>query len=467
MKSFSLVGLFSFLTPHPNPLPVEGRGNRKRTFYSDLKTRWHTTGSGVQCLKFFGGISILAVTLLVLAGCENVASVTGKSFNVRDYGAIGDGTNSDTAAFQKALDVCAAGGGGQVIVPSGNYLIGSVQMGSHTALRLQKGSVIIGSGDANEYPMISVRWEGRWEIGRRGLIYATNAEDIAIIGPGVIEGNAKMAAPQNPRGSVVLEPVFCHGVYWEGFSVTQGGNWATHPACCTDVGIYNVSITGRRDGIDVDSCEHVIIDGCHIDTSDDSISLKSGRGQQAVLMNMPTENVLITNCTLVDHRFASVGIGSETSGGVRNVMITHCKLNAYSCGIYIKTRIGRGGAIENIFGDNLEEMGGGFLRVNLISSGNSNTVDDPVPGLDGYPAGRNYRFTNIRLENAKELADVSKISTEKPLDGFTLSHVTGTCTKGISLANITNAVLSDIHVTGYKGDLLTQQNVQGTGLDLQ
>ncbi len=402
-----------------------------------------------------------------MTGCKNMGMTSERVFNVRDFGALGDGTNSDTGAFQKALDTCAASGGGEVFVPPGNYLIGSVQMGSHTTISLQKSSVIIGSGDASDYPMIPVRWEGRWEIGRRGLIYATNAEDIAIIGQGTIEGNAKMAAPQNPRGAVVLEAVSCNYVRWEGFSVTQGGNWATHPVCCSNVVIRNLTITGRRDGIDVDSCAHVLIDGCKIDTSDDSISLKSGRGQQAVLVNRPTEDVVITNCTLVDHRFASIGIGSETSGGVRNVMITHCKLNAYSCGIYIKTRIGRGGAIENIFGDNLDEMGGGFLRVNLISSGNSNTVDDPVPGLAGYPVGRNYRFTNIRLDNAATLADVSKISTEKPLDGLTLSNITGTCAKGINLANITNAVLSDIHVTGYKGELLTQTNVQGTGLDLQ
>jgi polygalacturonase len=364
------------------------------------------------------------------------------------------------------LDACAVNGG-QVLVPPGNYLIGSLQMGSYTTLKLDQGAILIGSGDANDYPMIPIRWEGRWEFGRRGLIYATNADYITIIGPGTIAGNVRMAAPQNPRGSVVLEPVSCHHVLWQDFSVTQGGNWATHPTYCTDVIIRNLSITGRRDGIDVDSCSHVLIDGCRIETSDDSISLKSGRGKLAMLEGRPTEDVVITNCTLIDHRFASVGIGSETSGGVRNVLITHCQFNAYSAGIYIKTRIGRGGAIENISGDNLDVLGGDFLRVNLISSGNSNTADDPVAGLAGYPVGQNYSFTNIRLENAKMLADVSKISPQRPLKGFILSNVTGTCAKGINLANITGAALSGINVSGYKGKLLTQANVQGSGLDLQ
>ncbi|HTV61711.1 MAG TPA: glycosyl hydrolase family 28-related protein [Verrucomicrobiae bacterium] len=423
--------------------------------------------ASAQVLRTILLIVFLALSGLFFSGCQRMGRPPQTVFNVRDFGAVGNGTNKDTVAFQNALDACAAGGRGEVLVPPGRYLIGSVQMGARTTLILQKDSVIIGSGDVNDYPMIPVRWEGRWEPGRRGLIYATNADDIAIVGPGVIEGNAKVAAPQNPRGAVVLEPVGCNGVRWEDFSVTQGGNWATHPACCSNVLIRNVTITGRRDGIDIDSCAHVLIDGCSVDTGDDSISLKSGRGAQAALMNRPTEDVVITNCALVDHRFASVGIGSETSGGIRNVRITHCKLTAYSTAIYIKTRIGRGGVIENISGDDLDAAGGGFLRVNLVSSGNSNTVDDPVPGLAGYPAGRNFSFTNIRLDHVKVLADVSKISAERPLDGLILSNITGACDRGIILDNVTNALLSDIHVSGHQGALLTQTNVQGRGLDLQ
>jgi polygalacturonase len=416
-------------------------------------------------VKLFS-FAIFGLALVGLTGCKTNNATPQAVFNVRDFGAVGDGTNNDTVAFQKGLDACATRGG-QLVVPPGNYLIGSVQMSSHTTLQLEQGTTLTGSGNTNDYPMIPIRWEGRWEIGRRGLIYATNADDIAIIGPGKIIGNPKMAAPQNPRGSVVLEPVSCHGVWWENFSVTQGGNWATHPTYCTGVVIRNLNITGRRDGIDVDSCSHVLIDGCTIETSDDSISLKSGRGKQAVLDGRPTDNVVITNCTLIDHRFASIGIGSETSGGVHNVRITHCRLNAYSAGIYIKTRIGRGGAIENISADDLDVTGGDFLRVNLISSGNSNTADDPVAGLDGYPVGKNYSFTNVRLENVKMLAEASKISPQRPLDGFVLSNITGICAKGINLANITHAAISGIKVSGYKGKLLTQAGVQGTGLDIQ
>ena len=409
-------------------------------------------------MKQLFSLSFLAVSLF------RADAATKLPFNVRDFGAVGDGTNKDTVAFQKALDTCAVSGGGEVLVPAGKYLIGSVQIGDHTILRLEADSIITGSPDTNDYPMMDIRWEGRWQPGRRALIYSAYVDHTGIIGPGRIEGNPAVAAPQNPRGVVVLEPISCNDVRWEGFTVTQGGNWATHPTYCTDVVIKNVNINGGRDGIDIDSCKNVRIEGCDINTGDDSISLKSGRGLNGARLGKATEDVLITQCTLRGRRFACIGIGSETSGGIRNVRIEHCKLTSNTYGVYVKTRIGRAGIIENISGDDLDVLAGGFLRVNLISCGNNNTADDPVEGLAGYPVGRNFSFSNVRVA-ATTLADVSQISGEKPLENLILENITGTCTKGINLANITNAVLHNIHVTGYEGQFLTQTNVQGVGLE--
>jgi len=412
--------------------------------------------------------SFAAISLaVVITGCATVQRSPQAVFNVRDFGAVGDGTTKDTAAFQKALDACAVNGGGEVLVPAGKYLIGSVQLGNRTILRLETNSVMIGSGDTNDYPMMDVRWEGRWQPGRRALIYAANVDDTGIIGPGRIEGNRAMAAPQNPRGSVVLEPIACNNVRWENFSITQGGNWATHPTYCSGVVIKQVKITGDRDGIDIDSCKNVRIEGCDLDTGDDCISLKSGRGLNGARIGKPTEDVLISNCMMNGRRFASIGIGSETSGGIRNVRIEHCKMTSRTFGVYIKTRIGRAGVIENISGDNLDILGGGFLRINLISAGNTNTADDPVEGLPGYPLGRNFKFSNVRVTNCPTLADVSKIAPEKPLEGLVLENITGTCTNGIALANIVNAKLKDIRVTGYQGAFLTQANAKGVGLELR
>ncbi len=407
--------------------------------------------------------ALFAWSAWLLANCAWCAGPA--SFNVRDFGATGDGATKDTIAFQKALDTCAVSGGGVVIVPAGKYLIGSIQLGFRTMLRLEKDSIISGSPELADYPMMDVRWEGRWQPGHRALIYSANVDHTGITGPGHIEGNAAAAAPQNPRGAVVLEPVNCRDVLWEDFTVTQGGNWATHPTYCTGVVIKNVTIRGHRDGIDVDSCQQVRIEGCDIETGDDAISLKSGRGLDGARIGRPTEDVLITHCSLRCTRFAAIGIGSETSGGVRRVRIENSRLSGRTHAIYLKTRPGRAGVTEDISGDNLEISDGGFLRINLITGGNANTADDPVEGPLGLPSAKNLRFSNIRLANAGAVVEATQISPEKPVEGLSLSHVTGTCTKGITLANITGVELGDIHVTGFEGPVLATRDVQGTGLE--
>jgi hypothetical protein len=388
-----------------------------------------------------------------------------RTFNVRDFGALGNGTDKDTAAVQKALDACAVSGGGEVLVPAGKYLIGSIQIGQRTVLRLETNSALVGTPDPEDYPMLDVRWEGRWQPGRRALIYAANVDHIGIVGPGRIEGNAAMAASQNPRGSVVLEPISCNDIRWEGFTVTQGGNWATHPTYCSDILITNVSIRGNRDGIDIDSCANVRIEGCEIDTGDDAISLKSGRGLNGARIGKPAENVTISHCSLRCRNFACVGIGSETSGGIRNVKIDHCKLAApRSYAVYIKSRIGRAGVIENISGEDLEISDGSFLRINLVGAGNTNTADDPVEGSLGYPQGKQFAFRNIRLSGGT-IAEVVQISPDKPLDGLTLENINGTCAKGISLQHVNKAALRGIRVAGLTGPLLATNAVSGTGFD--
>ncbi|MBD0295372.1 MAG: right-handed parallel beta-helix repeat-containing protein, partial [Flavisolibacter sp.] len=226
------------------------------------------------------------------------------------------------------------------------------------------------------------------------------------------------------------------------------------------------STGGNGDGIDIDSCKHVRIDACDIATGDDCISLKSGRGMEGYTLLRTTEDVHITNCTFADSIFACIGIGSETSGGIRNVRIENCKFTyAKTHGVYIKSRPGRGAFIEDIICNNLEVSGmaEGFLRFNLLGSGLQDQV--PVPGYEGIPTVKNFRFTNIKVKDVPVLVDGTAVHPDKPLEGFTLSHVTGTCAKGISLANIKKATLSNIHVTGYTGPLLSIHNVTGKGLE--
>jgi polygalacturonase len=407
------------------------------------------------------------LALLLLFGLFSAGATKPKaSYNVRSFGAKGDGTTKDTAAFQKALDTCAVSGGGEVFVPSGKYLIGSIQIGNRTILRLEKDSILMGSPDLNDYPIMDIRWEGRWQQGHRALIYAANVDHTGIIGPGRIEGNRAVAfGKENRRGALVLEPISCTDLRWEDFAVKHDGTWATHPTYCNDVVIKNLNIRNTRDGIDVDSCKNVLIEGCDIDTGDDAISLKSGRGMNGARIGKPTEDVLITRCVLGGGYFACISIGSETSGGIRNVRIEKTKFShSRTHAIYIKTRTGRAGVIENITGEDLDVANGGFLCINLTSGGNQSTPDDTVEGDIGRPLLQNVLFSKIRMKDVTTLAEVIKVDPEKPLQGLSLLNITGTCQKGITLVNVRDAVLRGINVTGFSGPLLAIDSTTGSGL---
>jgi len=394
------------------------------------------------------------------------------TLNVRDFGATGDGTTKDTVAIQQAIDRCAVLGGGEVLVPAGDYFTGALALRSRTLLRLEKDAGLIGTPDFSDYPVTQVRWEGRWIQGHIGLIYAMDAGGIGVVGPGKIVGNKALAGrpnQQNPlRHPCLMEFINCTDVRLEDFSTSYERMWSIHPTYCENVSIKNLTMRssgGNGDGIDIDSCKLVLIDGCDISTGDDCISLKSGRGEEAYSILRPTENVRITNCTFADSIFACIGIGSETSGGIRGVRIEHCKFTAAKTfAIFIKSRPGRGAFIEDILADDLDVSGmtGGFLRVNILNSGLQDEF--PVPGDEGIPTIRNFRFSNVRVTDVPVLVDGTGIHPHKPLDGFSLTHITGTCAKGIFLANVRHAIIGDIKVTGFAGPLLSINNVTGIGL---
>ncbi len=301
----------------------------------------------------------------------------------------------------------------------------------------------------------------------RGLIFARSVSHIAITGNGkIVGGRWGTNGAGGVRNPVVLECDSCDDVTWQDVSVDQGGHWATHPVYCSNLNIKNIKITGGRDGIDVDSCKGVHIDGCTINAGDDCISLKSGRGMDGARLARPCEDITITNCDLTDRTFACLGIGSETSGGIKNVHMEHCKLNAVrSAAIYIKTRIGRGWGIENVSVNDCDITAQMAIRINMTAGGNASTADDTVEGLVGYPFGRNFSFTNIRATVTQQLLQGTMVSAFKPVEGLKLENITGTAPKGITLANIKGVELKDIKITGVTGAIIGDVNVTGTGLD--
>lgn len=436
-----------------------------------------TAGQGLITLPVAGSLNRLVPENE--AGRERKASKQTKTYsskiklNIRDFGAIGDGIAKDTGAIQHAIDRCRVLGGGEVLVPAGIYYIGAIALKSNVSLRLDKEAVLLGSPDFADYPVTQVRWEGKWIQGHTALIYACDADNIGISGPGKIAGNHALGGRpnfQNPlRHPALIEPIGCSNVLFEDFSTDYYLMWAIHPTYCENITIRNLTVRnagGNGDGLDIDSCKHVRIDNCDISTGDDCIAIKSGRGMEGYTLLRTTEDVEITNCTFADSIFACIGIGSETSGGIRNVRIKNCRFTAArTYAVYIKSRPGRGAFIEDITADNLDVAGmqGGFLRFNILNSGIQDQV--PVPGDEGIPTIKNFSFSNIKVKDVPVLIDGTGIHPDKPLEGFTLTNVTGTCSKGISLANITKANLKNINVTGFTGPLLSINNVTGKGLN--
>jgi polygalacturonase len=391
------------------------------------------------------------------------------TLNVKDVGAAGDGKSDDTLPVQQTIDRCAVLGGGEVVVPAGDYSTGALVLRSNVTLRVEQGASLLGSADMAAYPLTQVRWEGRWIKGYSAFISAVDGDNIGITGPGKIVGSqairGRVDRKTGLRLPALIEFTNCRNVRLENCSTSQAGMWSIHPTYCENIAFKNLMIQSGADGIDVDSCKHVLIDGCDFSTADDCISLKSGRGEEGYTINRPTEDVRISNCTFADSYFACIGIGSETSAGIRNVHIDHCKCTgARTHAIYIKSRPGRGAFIEDIFVNDFDAAGArqGFLRLNTLNSGKNDEF--PVPGDEGIPTVRNFRFSNIHVDDLPALVQGVEIHPSKPLIGFSLTNVTGTCSSGIALANVKNAVIRNIKVTGYTGPLLSVDNVTGSGL---
>lgn len=431
----------------------------------------HQAGYSISRKMVPGVTLLLACSLLRAAqpaSNENSTTPT-NTWNVRAFGARGDGHAKDTAAVQQALDACAAAGGGTVLVPPGDYLVGSIVLGSNTTLRLESRANLCGSPDIADYPLVRVRWEGEFREGHRALIASENANRIAIVGRGSIFGPPlSISRLRNPRGPVLIELSGATNVLLEGFSTQYQQLWSIHLLYCQNLTARNLtirSINFNGDGIDLDSCRDVTIENCNIDTGDDAIALKSGRGMEAVRIGRPTENVLIRNCTLVSSLFAGLAMGTEMSGGIRNVRIEDCLISGRQNGIFIKSRNGRGGFIENITGENLlVRHSPTFLGINLLNKGIQ--ASEPVAGkVEQWARVSNIRFENVRVEQVGQLVAAKNIPADRPVDGLTLSNITGACREGITLANMVRVKLEGIDVTGYHGPLVSTKNVKGSGLE--
>jgi len=310
------------------------------------------------------------------------------TYNIKDFGAVADGKTGNKEAFEKAVTTCSENGGGKIIVPKGNYYMdGPLVFKSNVNIELKEGAILNFSHDEKDYlPAVLVRWEGTEVYNYSPLIYAYKARNIALTGKGTVNGNGsknfsdwktlqkpdkkklrKMGQDLTPVYERVFgeghklrpslfQPYGCTNVRLEGVTLLDSPFWVIHPTFCDNVIIRGVTVDSyntNNDGADPESCTNVLIEDCDFRTGDDSIAIKAGRDNDAWRIGRPTENVVIRSCNFFS-KINGVCIGSEMSGGVRNVFIENINMPQSSNAIYFKANLDRGGYIENVYVRNIK-----------------------------------------------------------------------------------------------------------------
>ena len=305
-----------------------------------------------------------------------------REFPITRYGAVGNGTTDCTAAFRKAIEACHQAGGGRVVVPAGVFLTGAIHLLGNVNLHLEKDATIRFSTDPKKFlPVVFTRNECIEVMNYSPFIYALDQTNVAITGEGVLDGqasdsvwcdwksssdskNSRTWSEQNvPVAQQVfgeghqlrpcfVEPVRCQNVLIEGVRIVDSPMWVLHPLYSTNVTIRGVTVDTKgpnTDGCDPDSCNGVLIKDCSFSDGDDCIAIKSGRDADGQKINIPCQNLVIQNCTFSDGH-GGIALGSETSGGIKNVFAEDCTFDSpdLDSAMRFKTNPARGGYIEDV-----------------------------------------------------------------------------------------------------------------------
>jgi polygalacturonase len=362
------------------------------------------------------------------------------AYNVRQFGAAGDGETPATAQLQAAIDACGRAGGGTVLVPPGGYVTGTLWMRSGVTLHLDAGATLLGSQRVDDFPVWNSDWEGSAvKIGRAPLICGEGLRDVAVTGPGTIDGRGQMwwdshaCEPGKLRRPLLVRIVDSKNVRFEDVTLRNSPMWTLSPLACDDVVVHRVKIfspadSPNTDGINPDSCRNVRIADCHVDVGDDCITIKSGKEDEGRRTLRSCENVHVSNCTLL-HGHGGVVMGSEISGSIRNVTIAHCTFRGTDRGVRIKARRGRGGVVEDVVATDLS-MDGVLcpIVVNLFYGwgawGEPKTTDTrPFPVDETTPRFHRFTFRRISARNAKYAAAYVLGLPERAVEDITLEDV--------------------------------------------
>lgn len=418
-----------------------------------------------------------------------------KTYNINDFGAIADGKTSNTLAFEKAIKACAAAGGGKVLVPNGQYFTGPIHLESNVNLHLEDKAEILFSTNSKDYPLIHTSFEGTELMNHSPLIYARNKTNVAITGKGTLNGQANntnwwpwcgskrfgwekgQPSQHDPlnrdnlvemaeKGVPVAERIFgeghylrpnfieffeCNTILIKDITVINAPFWILHPLKSNNVIVDGVTVNSHgpnNDGCDPEYSQNVIIRNCTFNTGDDCIAIKSGRDADGRRVGIPSKNIIVQKCKMIDGH-GGVVMGSEITAGVNNVFVENCAMDSPNLdrAIRIKTNSKRGGTTEDIFVRNIEvgTVKECVLRVTMFYDIYGSQVGNFIPAI------RNISLENIKVKNGGKFGILADGYKESPIENITLKNVEIAKVDSVySLKNVKNLNFINTYINGKK-----------------
>lgn len=457
------------------------------------------------------------------------------TLSIIDCGGVGDGITLNTEAFSKAMTQLSSKGGGTLTVPFGVWLTGPIEFKSNINLHLENGALILFSGNFNDYPLVKTSFEGQETRRCQSPISGRNLVNIAITGNGTINGSGQVWRPlkrakvtesywknvvssggvlKNPdywlpsqkalKGELLFEaansgskvdmtddqwdaikdflrPVMvsfieCKNVYLQGVLFENSPSWNIHPFMCENVivdGVFirNPAFAQNGDGLDIESCKNAIVVNSTLDVGDDAICLKSGKDAEGRKRGKPTENVIVDNCKVFKGHGGFV-VGSEMSGGVRNVSVSNCQFMGTDVGLRFKSVRGRGGVVENIYINNISMFDittdsflfdlfyGGKSASESLDDGDENKPKPEIQIADvTTPVFRNIFVNNIVSRNARRAMFFNGLP-EMNIQNIHVTNSQISAEYGAELVESDGVVFKNIEVIPQNGAAFILKNVK-------
>lgn len=458
--------------------------------------------------------------------------------DITDFGGRGDGTHLNTEAFKKAIDALTAKGGGMLVVPAGIWFTGPITLQSNINLHLKERAIILFSPDKDLYPLVETSFEGLDTRRCQSPVSGKNLTNVAITGSGAIDGNGHfwrplkrqkvsegvwkktvasggvlkrddywMPSAQYLHGDTIsdmnvprhlttenewntvrdfLRPVMvslrqCKNVYLQGVIFQNSPAWNIHPLMCENViingiQVRNPSYAQNGDGLDLESCKNVIVVNSSFDVGDDGICVKSGKDEDGRKRAMPCENVIVDNCTVFKGHGGFV-VGSEMSGGVRNISVSNCQFLGTDVGLRFKSKRGRGGIVEKIFISNISmiDIATEPINFNLYYGGKS-VVEDLEDGTkivqqaglpvvdETTPTFRDITIKNVYCSSANKAMYFYGLP-EHPIKNLQIENFVVHSDYGAEIIESENVILENISIYAKEDPAIHFNNVKNVVVD--